>query len=243
MHSDVKFIRFLNTLGKDRIKGGKGVVHVLVGKADTHGKGFTRLHHRLHMRCHLRANVSRIDLVHAPLHDRLMNAIFDIRRRVDAAPQALLIGLIFGKEELRSRMIGHIDKPPTVAQMPVASADRVDRLARRGDPFKLGTRPAIAPRPIVAIPDLGQQMDRRCGQTTVDGSDAAQNILLITFGIFDENIKVAPLLESIRQGINQFKFRRQASPVTIFLLQPAIGVGHLGIFVEHFGIAVGWRVV
>jgi hypothetical protein len=62
---------------------------------------------------------------------------------------------------------------------------------------------------------MWQHMNWRWVWSPVNHRDAAQNIFLISFGIFDDNIKVPAFIEYILQCINQLIFWFLATPVLI----------------------------
>ena len=97
----------------------------------------------------------------------------------------------------------------------------------------------MAPRPGVAIPQVGQDMDGRRCRATIYDRNAAQDILRAGFGVLDGDVKIAALFKCLAQGIDQFVLGRCASSLSIFLHQLCVGELDLRIFVEHFHVRVG----
>ena len=61
----------------------------------------------------------------------------------------------------------------------------------------------VAPGPGVSIPHMGQDVYRGRIRPTIDHRNAAQDVLLVSFGILDEDVEVTIFLEGIAQGVNQ----------------------------------------
>jgi hypothetical protein len=71
----------------------------------------------------------------------------------------------------------------------------------------------------------------------VNHGDLDQDVLLVRLGIFNKHIEVAVLLEN--PGIQKFIFEVEKAAPGVLIYQIPIRKLGLGVFVEHFHIAVG----
>src|SRR5215470_8165591 len=98
-----------------------------------------------------------------------------------------------------------------------------------------------SPRPGVAKPHRGQQMDLRGLGTTVADGDLDQDVLRLDLGILDEDIKVSVLVEDA--GVEQFILGSMSVALPVVFDEGHVRILRLRILVEVLHIRVGGRVV
>ncbi len=99
--------------------------------------------------------------------------------------------------------------PPLGADVPPALADRVVVGVRRpgaggADHRADAVRP---PGPRVAIPEMGQDVERRRLGPAVHRGDAAQEVLGVGLGVLDEDVEVAVGREGVPERVEQLELR------------------------------------
>lgn len=90
-----------------------------------------------------------------------------------------------------------VDVPPPFAQVLVVDTD-----GRRAGRSQLGPVVRISPRPGIAEPEVGQDVQGGGLGPTVDGRDPAQDVLLIRLGILDEHVEIASRPEGIADRVD-----------------------------------------
>ena len=102
--------------------------------------------------------------------------------------------------------------------------------------MQLGPPVRISPRPRVAKPDRRQQANAGGFRAAVRDRDLDQNVFGVGFGIFDEHIEVAVVVEDA--SVEQFEFRLVLAAPPIFLHQLSVGKFRLRILVQilHVGM-------
>src|SRR2546430_3744047 len=101
-----------------------------------------------------------------------------------------------------------------------------------------GASEILAPGPGVAKPKRWKQVQGSRFGATIVGRDANENILVVGFGVFDENVEVAIFAEDA--GVEQFEFRFRAAAALIFVHQPAVRKFGLRILIQILHVAVRW---
>ncbi len=207
-------------------------------EAQTDGPRVSRSDRERVVRRGLGAGVVRADRAHGSIDHGVVDAVFDIARTVRHAPQALGVGLVLGKEQLRLTLAGQ----PVVAERVMRRLHHTHRrpLRHLQSPQR-GSAVVTPPRPGVAEPQRREQMQRRRIWPVVGGGDANQNVLGIGFGILDGNVEVAILSEDT--SVEQLVFRGTAPAAAILFDQICVGERTLWIFVERLHIRVSGRVV
>ena len=113
-------------------------------------------------------------------------------------------------------------------------------LAHQGDGTPLTGGIAIAPIPLIAQPQGGQQGELCSLRPTIHHLDSDQQILRSGLGVINKNIKITLLCKDPR--VHQLIFRLLTAAPLILFKQLAIREFLLGIFVQPPHEAVGWRV-
>ena len=144
------------------------------------------------------------------------------------------VGLVLGEEELGRR--GLCGQPETTERGVLG-----DQPARpvAGDP---GLRPVpllagAAPRPGVAEPERGEQVERRGRGAPVGDGDAHQDVLGSRLGVLDEHVEVAILGED--PGVEQLELRLEPVPVAVPGDERLVGERRLRVLVEVLHVRMG----
>ncbi len=74
---------------------------------------------------------------------------------------------------------------------------------------------------------------------TENETDTNENILVVGFGVFDENVEVAIFAEDA--GVEEFEFGLRATAALIFVHEPAVRKFGLRILIQILHVAVRWR--
>ena len=69
--------------------------------------------------------------------------------------------------------------------------------------------------------------------------DANENILVVGFGVFDENVEVAIFAEDA--GVEEFEFWLRATAALIFFHQPSVRKFSLRILIQILHVTMRWR--
>src|SRR6266487_3198782 len=96
-----------------------------------------------------------------------------------------------------------------------------------------------APAPRIAKPECWQNVQVSRLRSAVESSDADENIIGTSFGIFDKNIEVAILTKDA--CIEQLIFGHALAALTIGFNQISVRKCALRIFIQHLHIRMGWR--
>src|SRR5690242_8530333 len=75
----------------------------------------------------------------------------------------------------------------------------------------------------IAIPQMGQNVQRRRLRAAVGRRNPAEDVLRIGFGIFDQDIKIAVGVPAIRQRVDQLERRLVLGAYGVFLYQAGVG--------------------
>lgn len=156
-----------------------------------------------------------------------VDAVLDVRRVVRAAEDALVVRLVLGEQD---GGVG-VDVQPARAEFLVIGADGVLGLvqARYGG--------GAGPGPGVPEPEGRQQVEGGFVGAPVVRGDLDQHVLGAVFGVFDEDVEVAVLVEDA--GVEQLvlEFAAAAGPVGV----DEVGVGELAlrVLVQVLHVRVG----
>ncbi len=176
----------------------------------------------------------RIDAIRSTLDQEGVESVLHICPGALDAEDALHIGLVFGKEQLR----GTLRVEAKSAERSVFGNQR--GIAGAADP---GLRPiafALAPPgPGIAEPQRGQQMQRGALRAAVGRRDTDQKVVRRGLGILDRDVEVSPFLENAR--VFQLELRLVAAAPAIFLEQPVVRKGRLRILIKRLQISVRGR--
>src|SRR6266487_2060691 len=96
-----------------------------------------------------------------------------------------------------------------------------------------------APAPRIAKPEGWQNVQVSRLRSAVESSDADENIIGTSFGIFDKNIEVAILTKDA--CIEQLIFGHALAALTVDLNEVGIRKSVLRVFVEHLHIRMSRR--
>jgi hypothetical protein len=186
------------------------------------------------VRGHLAAG-GGVDAIRAAVDHGLVDAIFDERRSVGCAEQALDVGVVVGEEQ---RDVGAGLKACSCvagSHVPIAVAE--GRVARARGARAVGVnhvpRLVVVPRPRVAIPELRQDVEGCRIGSMVHDSNPAQDVFRAGFGVLDEHVEVVLGAEGVAGRVEQLVLRLVRAAQAV--LGYEVGVGELGlrILVEH----------
>ena len=190
-------------------------------------------------RRHLGAEQPRIDSRPVTVDEITMEGILDVARRVCHAVESLGVGHVVGKKPIVGRAVGRrVGRESKTAQRDVLGQKRivVAQLDQRLDPTSLVS---AAPGPRIAIPERGEQMQRRVVGPPVDDRDRDQHVVGRRFRVLDEHVEVTILGENARVG--QLKLGLLSRTPPVLLEQRLVGKPSLGILVQRLHIRMGGR--
>ena len=152
------------------------------------------------------------------------------------AEDSLRVGLVLRKQQRHVSFAVEI----AIAQI---WFERFDDARSRSAGNLLQTRPihTAFPRPLVAKPERRQNVQFGLLRAAIVDADLDQNVFRRLFGILDEHVEVAILIEYAR--VEQFVFEFIASAAAARLDKIAIGECRLRILVEVLHVRMGRRAV
>ena len=167
----------------------------------------------------------------------LVDPVLHVGLRIGRAEEPLAVGLVLGEEELDGVLAG--------ARVPPALADQVVRRVGHAGPDALDHSPLAVqpPRPRVAVPQMGQDVDRRGLGTAIDHRDVAEDVLGVRLGVLDEHVEVPIGGEYVGHGIEQLELRLPLASRSVGLDERLVREGDLRILVDHFHVGVRRRAV
>ena len=183
------------------------------------------------MRRRLRPNAVRIHGLGASLHDRLMERILHVRRKIRRSEEPLVVRLVLGEKPRRLR----VDCEPEIAERLVLQSQQM--LVELGNTRLQRAALVLAtPDPRVAKPHRREHVQPRRFRPAVGERQADEHVVRIGLGILRDDIEVASVVEDTR--ILDFEFRLQARAPRVPLDQLRIGKLRLRILVErpHIGM-------
>ena len=170
-------------------------------------------------------------------HDGVMDAVFDVRCGARRAEQPLRVGVVLREEKVHRVRGSGTDVPPPLAEHRVVGTGFAVR-----DLLNPVARPA-APRPGIAVPEMGEDVNGgRLGAAVVD-ADAAENVIRPRFRIFHEHVEVALLAKRVFYRIEELVLGFVCAPPQVTGHQLGVRKCDLRVFVEHPRVRVGRRVV
>src|SRR5262249_54239703 len=131
-------------------------------------------------------------------HDGVVDPVLHTGHRVGYVVDAFEVRIVLGKQQLDGPIVGRADIPPAFAEGWVGRVRR----SRANRSYYRALHSGL-PRPRVAIPEVGQDMDGRGIGAAVDGRDVAEHILGGLLRILHEHVKVAVRGERVAQGVEQ----------------------------------------
>ena len=165
------------------------------------------------------------------MHNVVVDAVFHEGCAILSAPQALEVGFILSEERLGRALA----EQPARADGFLVSLDS-HGAGRGGHQRKTRARRIATPRPGVAEPQRGQQVQLRCFGAAVVRGDPDEDVFGSGLGILDEDVEVAVLRKHPR--IQQLVFRSLAPAAPILFHQFRIGEGRLRVLIKkpHAGV-------
>src|SRR5258705_7723703 len=146
------------------------------------------------------------------MHDVFVDAVFNKWRSTWRVEQSLSICFVFSEQEFRTPFTVE----PALAQLGVFQLNRV---LHNG----VGTAQmrfciiVVIPGPCVAKPNCRQETQMCWFRSTINGTNANQNVLDACLRILNEHIEVAVFVED--SGVNQLKFGSKPTALAILLNQ------------------------
>jgi hypothetical protein len=200
--------------------------------------------HRRPPRVHLEPMVGRrlgpdalgVHRLPASLDDAVVDAVLDVGPGIRSAEQPLIVGLVLGEEERHLPL--HVQ--PALSELGVGGRDHPGALSPvdlpKCRPGRIGP-----PRPRVAEPERGQNVERCRLRATVGHRDPDEDILGRGLGVLDEDVEVAVVREDA--GVEQLVLQLLARPMAVRHHEVVVRVGPLRVLVEplHVGVS-GCRV-
>ena len=165
-----------------------------------------------------------------------MKAIFHIWGWAWAAEKSLIICFIFSEQNL-IRLVGVEN---VFAKGWMISDNAVWQWPGRhaGTAVNIIHRPVfVPPRPCVAEPERWQDVERSFLVASIVGGDFDQDIILIPFGIFDEDVEVAIVGE--HAGVEELIFIVLIPGLAVGFYQISIRELNLRVAIEHLHVAMG----
>ena len=141
------------------------------------------------------------------------------------------VGLVIGEKHFCTGIFRRADEPasaqpirawnPSVRKITVIGnhTQRAGRARGRGD-RRTGQR-RLAPRPGIAKPHCGNNVERRRIAAAIGGSDPDSNLLRRKLCVLNKNVEVAIAFKNA--GVEQFVFRTASLPPLVFLDQCSVG--------------------
>ncbi len=204
----------------------------LFGKAGADGARAAGRNRKREMGAGLGAGVFRIDGGLIILNHIFVEGVFEVAGGIVHAEQAAHVGVVVAEEQFGGAFVGGgIDVPMVAAELIMVGENRAGIDLRQAGLIEFGS-----PRPNVAKPELRHNVQASFFRAAIDDGDLHQHVVRVGFGVFDENVEVAVVVEDA--GIDQFVFGFQFAPAAIFVQELIVGKCALRILVEHLQIRV-----
>jgi len=147
----------------------------------------------------------------------------------------LRIGFVFGEEEF----VGTGTIKDVITKLPVLGNNgaQIGILeSKLGGHEERGAAIVASPRPGIAKPERGKNVDGGNFRATIRDIDADQNIFRCDLGILDDDIEIAALLEDA--GVYQLEFPLESVASAVFFQELFVGIRGMRIFIEilHVGV-------
>ena len=236
----IEVVGLAHPLREDLVEAGTegslaGGGQVAVAEAQAHAGALARTQAQGVVGSGLGAGLGRVHALAAGVHHAFVDAVLDVWVLIPSAVEALEVGLVFGEQQ-RGRAFTVEPAPPVELLL------QFERGAlRRRRRLHLRAGRVVAPRPAIAEPQRGQQMQGRAVGTAVHRRDAHQQLFHRGLGVLHEDVEVAVLSED--PGVEQFELGVVAGAPLVLLQQAGIGELRLRILVEHLHVGVRGRVV
>ena len=166
-----------------------------------------------------------------------MECVFDEGARVGHAEEAGIVGLVLGKQQVGRPAVGAgAGGEAQAAERGVLGDD--EGVASPGD-ARLGpiAFAAASPRPGVAEPQGGEEVQRRRPGPAVVRSDAAKDVVGRGLGVFDKDVEILVAVENA--GVVELVLAVLLAAASV--LGHEVGVGELALRVFVEGLEVGMR--
>ncbi len=184
----------------------------------------------------LGADVLRVHRVAPAADQELVEGVLDEWTIDVGARKALQVRLVLGEDELGRA--AHVE--PALPERLVLGLDGRELSGGRAIAQPRAARD-VAPRPRVAIPERGQQVQYGRLGAAVDRRDADQHVLVRRLGVFDEDVEVA--VGGEHAGVEQLELRLIAAAAVVLLDELRVRVCRLRILVEELHVGVRRSVV
>ena len=173
----------------------------------------------------------RVDRIGSPVHYELVDAVLDIRRRIGNPEQALIVGLVLAEQQLR-RGVG---AQHPLAQLRVRGARRADsRLPVDGRQRRFGD--LVAPRPGVAEPQRGEQMQGRGVRAAVMRRDQHQDVIGAGLGVLHDHVEIPVVIKD--PSVQQLVLHLLLAPAAVRGQEVLVGERPLRILVLALQVRV-----
>ena len=188
------------------------------------------------MRCDFRALLLWVHRLFPAIDDVVIDPVFDMRRCVGCAEEALRVRLVFREQQCRSAIAAE----ESVTELRLSHLDDCLRRAD-GSLFQRRTIGRVVPRPAIAEPQRRQQVQFGCLRTAVVNADADENVFGRGLCVFHEQIEVAVLVEDAR--VEQFVLESAAATSAVSFDKVSVGKRRLRVLVEVLHVRMRRRAV
>ena len=170
-----------------------------------------------------------------PSDEVVVEGILGAPRARGRAVKARAVRLVFREEELGVPLAPQ----PEGAVGRVVGDHRRPGVRTLADGAKGWARRGVVPRPGVAKPEGGEQVERSGLRTAVRDLDSYQDVLGRGLRVLDRDVEVAPLVEDA--GVEDLVLPSAPSAPGVLLDQPTVRKLGLGVLVEVLHVRVGRR--
>ena len=225
----VELVRFRDAQVEQRVERTIDPAGVrAVGDAQPHRARRAGLDQPAVVQRRLRARAPGVDPVAVFAAHGAVDPALDVRRRRRHAERALEIRFVLREEVLRRAAVG---EDPALAERRVL---RDERVARRIGFAQRRLRRARAPRPLVAKPQLRQQMQRRALAPAVGGGDAHEHVVDVALRVLHHDVEVRVVREDA--GVDELVLAPAAPARVVLVAQLPVRKRALRIAVQRFEV-------
>ena len=176
-----------------------------------------------------------IDGILGAADDEVVDPVLDVRGGIRRPEQSLAVRLVLAEQQ-RSRRVGR--------QHPLAELVMVDTDGAVVDRGHCGLRDIVAPRPRVAEPQRGEEVEGRGGGSPVVGSDQHEDVVRGLLRVFHDDVEVPIVVEhpGVEQlvlhvlfaapGVRREQIRVRERALGILVLALEVGMGRGAVDVE-----------
>ncbi len=232
----VEGVRLLLARAERRVevptKGAPGSRRRRGGQPQAHHRGGPRLHGERVVGGHLGAGVRRAHRLAVVVHDVAVDRVLGVWRAIGRAGHALAVRLVLGVKKRHAALAREgVLAPFRVAGHRRAHAGRPVRLPERR------SRRVSRPRPRVAEPQGGQEVEGGGLGPAVRHRETDQDVLGRRLGVFHEDVEVAVAVEDSR--VEQLVLHLVAVAAAVGPHEVVVRVGLVRILVEVLHVGVG----